>query len=266
MRRILFASTCIFALTAGARAQVAVIDPTGLVAQAKQLVETVKEETQGLRSYLTQLQQYSTELQTYATDAEMAANFIHSPSLGAAEPLLNLTGVNSAMPINPMSVMSMVNGFGGGVTSLSGSIGKLQQLTSLTNSIAGTNRVYQNSTGTWVSQQSIANANAIAGTQGSAMDILQQMQDHIPVLQALRDKLASSTNMKDVADAQGQISSELVWTQNATAQLQAIQVAALVQQDNRQQRADEMMHQSLDSFIDRVTNEVGPMVTSGGTP
>jgi hypothetical protein len=72
--------------------------------------------------------------------------------------------------------------------------------------------------------------------------------------------------MKDVADAQGQISSELVWTQNATAQLQAIQVAALVQQDNRQQRADEMMHKSLDSFIDRVTNEVGPMVTSGGTP
>src|SRR3984957_2395654 len=139
MRRILFASTCIFALTAGARAQVAVIDPTGLVAQAKQLVETVKEETQGLRSYLTQLQQYSTELQTYATDAEMAANFIHSPSLGAAEPLLNLTGVNSAIPITPMSVISMVNGFGGGVTSLSGSIGKLQQLTSLTNSIAGTN-------------------------------------------------------------------------------------------------------------------------------
>ena len=50
MKRVLLAGVCIIAVAGKAQAQVAVIDPTGLVAQAKQLVETVKEETQGLRS------------------------------------------------------------------------------------------------------------------------------------------------------------------------------------------------------------------------
>ena len=133
MKRVLLASVCIIAVAGKAQAQVAVIDPTGLVAQAKQLVETVKQETQGLRSYLTQLQQYATELQTYATDAEMAANFIHDPSLGAATGLMNLAGVGNSLPVNPMAVMGLVNGFSGSIGSLSGSLGKLQQLSGLVN-------------------------------------------------------------------------------------------------------------------------------------
>jgi hypothetical protein len=131
MKRVLLASACIIAVAGKAQAQVAVVDPTGLVAQAKQLVETVKQETQGLRSYLTQLQQYATELQTYATDAEMAANFIHDPSLGAATGLMNLAGVGNSLPVNPMAVMGLVNGFNGSIGGLSGSLGKLQQLSGL---------------------------------------------------------------------------------------------------------------------------------------
>lgn len=248
MKRALLASVCIVAVAGKAQAQVAVIDPTGLVAQAKQLVETVKEETQGLRSYLTQLQQYATQLQTYATDAEMAANFIHDPSLGAATGLMNLAGVGNSLPVNPMAVMGLVNGFSGSIGGLTGSLGKLQQLSGLVNMTYGANHIYSPTDGSWASQQLNDSGTAVAGTQGSAASLLQDLQNHVPVLQALRDKLSSSTNMKDVADAQGAIQSEIAWTANTQAQLNAIQVAASVQQDNRVQRDNEALSQSFSRF------------------
>lgn len=251
MRNLLFATVAVIALTGTATAQVAVIDPTGLVAQGKQLLETIKEETQGLRSYLTQLQQYATELQTYATDAEMAANFIHDPSLGAATGLMNLAGVGNSLPVNPMAVMGMVNGFAGGIGSLQSSLGRLSQLNGLIASTGSANHIYTPTDGSWSSQQLNDGATSIAGTQGGSASLLQDLQNHVPVLQALRDRLSSATNMKDVADAQGAIQSEIAWTANTQAQLNALQVAASVQGDNRIQRDNEGVSQSFEAFIQK---------------
>jgi hypothetical protein len=82
---------------------------------------------------------------------------------------------------------------------------------------------------------------------GRAASLLQDLQS-LRHAAALRDKLASSTNMKDVADAQGAIQSEIAWTANTQAQLNAIQVAASVQQDNRVQRDNEALSQSFSRF------------------
>jgi hypothetical protein len=54
--------------------------------------------------------------------------------------------------------------------------------------------------------------------------------------------------MKDVADTQGAIQSEIAWTANAQAQLNAIQVAASVQDANRIQRDNESLSKSFSEF------------------
>jgi len=161
---------------------------------------------------------------------------------------MNLAGVGNSLPVNPMAVMGLVNGFSGSIGGLSGSLGKLQQLNGLVNMTYGANHIYSPTDGSWASKQLNDSGTAIAGTQGSAASLLQDLQSHVPVLQALRDKLASSTNMKDVADAQGAIQSEIAWTANTQAQLNAIQVAASVQQDNRVQRDNEALSQSFSRF------------------
>jgi len=234
-----------------AKAEVPVIDPTSLVAQAKQLVETINQETQGIRSYLTQLQQYATQLQTYATDVEIAANFIHNPSIGQAMGLVNRAGFDNPLPINPEGVLSMINGFGGSVNGLEGAMGKLSQLNGLVSYTFNTNHIYTPTDGLWSSHQLADGATAIAATQGSAATILQDLQNHVPILQALSERLQTASNMKDVADAQAAIANQAAWATNMQGQLQAIQVAALVQDQNRTQRDNEAISQSFANFAQK---------------
>ena len=53
--------------------------------------------------------------------------------------------------------------------------------------------------------QSNAQAAGNAGVKGIASQVIQDIQNHLPVLQGLRDRLATADNPKDVADAQAQI-------------------------------------------------------------
>jgi Type IV secretion system proteins len=176
-------------------------------------------------------------------------DLIHDPSLGAAMGLMNLAGVGNSLPVNPTAVMGMVNGFSGGVGSLTSSLGRLNQLNGLITSTGSANHVYTPTDGSWSSQQLIDGSTAVAGTQGGAASLLQDLQSHIPILQALRDRLSSATNMKDVADAQGAIQSEIAWTANTQAQLNAMGIAAAAQNANRDQRDNEAMSQSFNAFV-----------------
>jgi hypothetical protein len=148
-----------------------------------------------------------------------------------------------------MPVMGLVNGFSGGVGSLTASLGRLQQLNGLITATGAANHVYSPTDGSWSSQQLNNSSTSIAGTQGSAASLLQDLQNHVPILQSLRDRLSTATNMKDVADAQGAIQSEIAWTANTQAQLNAIQVAASVQNANRDQRDNEAISQSFNAFV-----------------
>ena len=111
------------------------------------------------------------------------------------------------------------------------------------------NHIYSPTDGSWNSQQLIANGNAIAGTQGSAQSAYQDLRNHLPIIQALRDRLLTATNPKDVADAQSQIQAEAAWTSNLQVELAAIDVNSRAQADARVQRDNEGLDKSIDEFL-----------------
>ena len=122
-------------------------------------------------------------------------------------------------------------------------------LSTLSNSSFGTNHIYTPNDGSWSSEQLNATANGIAGTQGAAMQIFQQVSAHYPVVQALRNRLLAATTPKDVADAQAQITAEQAWEQNATAQLQSVALLNAAQQQSNQQRQNEKLDQDIDAVL-----------------
>jgi hypothetical protein len=250
VRRILFAGVCIFCLAPDVRADLPTIDIT-------QAVNSIKEQLQAAKSFATQTQQYLAQLQQLSQEVQLVASLVHDPSLGTVMALAGQTGLGNSLPVNPYQMMALVNGFGGGVNGLSGALGKLNQLASLTNSISSTNHVYSPTDGSWTSQQLIAGGAGLYTTQGGALALLEDMQNHIPVLQALRDRLSTATDPKTVLDAQAQIQAEGVWTQNTIGQLNAMQVAASVQSDLRIQRDNESVTKSIDDFLTKANSYGG---------
>ena len=149
MRRILFAGVCIFCLARDARADLPTIDIT-------QAVNSIKEQLQAAKAFATQTQQYLAQLQQLSQEVQLVASLVHDPSLGTVMALAGQTGLGNSLPVNPYQMMSLVNGFGGGVNGLSGALGKLNQLAGLTNSISSANHIYSPTDGSWTSQQLIA--------------------------------------------------------------------------------------------------------------
>jgi type IV secretion system protein VirB5 len=242
MRRMIMAGVCLTALCSQASAQgLLVNDPASILTEAKQLAQEAK-------AYLVQAQQYATQVQQYATEAQQLANFVHSPSLGGAMGLMNQAGLGNSLPVNPYALQNLTSGYGS-LTSLSGVLGKLSQLNGLVSTNYAANHVYSPTDGSFSSQQLIDNGNAIAGVQGGAQSAYADLRTHLPIIQALRDRLTSATNMKDVADAQAQLAAETTWTQNLQSEITAMQVNYQAQKDARQQRDAEAFDQSIDNFL-----------------
>jgi hypothetical protein len=89
-----------------AQAQLAVIDNSNLVAQAKNLL-------QELKSYATQLQQLEQEIQQVTWLATTAQSMIQNPNLGTVMALMGQLGLTNDLPINPNAVMGLISGYGG---------------------------------------------------------------------------------------------------------------------------------------------------------
>ncbi len=244
MRRTLLASACVALLITHGDAQgVTVNDPASIIEQIKSL-------TQEAKGYLLQAQQYGTQLTQFEQQIEEYQAFVHDPSLGAAGMLMNQAGLGNDLPINPMALASLTNGYGS-LSSLSGALGKLSQLSGLVNTNFATNHIYSPTDGSWNSQQLVANGNAIAGVQGAAQAAYEDLRNHLPVIQALRDRLATATNPKDVADAQAQLQAETAWTNNLQSEVSTIQVNYRAQADSRVQRDNESLDAGIDSFLEQ---------------
>lgn len=241
MKRVILTFAFAVAFSDAAQAQIPVTDLGSLVAQARSLAQDIK-------GYLLQAQQYTTEAQHLYTTEQMLQGFVHDPSLGRAAGLMQMTGLNSSLPVSPYAIMSLTSGYNS-MTSLGGVLGKLSQLNGLVGGSYNTNHVYSPTDGTWASQQLIANGNATAFHQGAALSVYQDLQSHIPVLAALRDRLNSATTPKDVADANAAIAAEASWTNNMQAQLAALQVNASAQSDIRIQRDNEALDKSFDDWL-----------------
>lgn len=244
MRKLLLVTACLVALTGRVQAQgVPVIDAQSLIAQARQLAQEAK-------AYILQAQEYATQVQQYATAVEQLNAFVHDPSLGAAMGLMNRAGLDNSLPINPMAVQSLTSGYGS-LASLSGILGKLSQLNGLVNSSYATNHIYTCADESYACQQQRANANALAGTQGGALSVYQDLRNHLPVIQALRERLLTARDPKDVADAQAQLQAETLWTNNLQSELQAININADAQREWRAQRDSEALNRGMDQWLEQ---------------
>ena len=223
----------------------AVVSPAGAelpVIDSSNLVQQIKAYLQDLKSYATQLQQLQQEVQQVQWLISTYESFVHDPSLGGAMALLGEVGIDNPLPVSPYAIQTLINGQGG----ISGMLGALG---TLSNSSFSTNHIYSPDDGSWASQQLNANGNGIAGAQGAAMQIFQQVSTHYPVIQALRERLLAATTPKDVADAQAQISAEHAWEQNATAQLQSVALLNSAQAQSNQQRQNEKLDQDIDAVL-----------------
>ena len=270
MRRILLAGACLLALSGQAHAQIPVQDNAALLDWGQSLWNEVQSyglqvqqeliETKELIGdefgWVTQAQQYAMQGQQYLAEATQLAGFIRDPNLGAAMGLLNQAGLGSSMPVNPMAVMSIVSGVNNiGTGGISGITGLAGSLNSLVGSSYTSHTVYVPTDGTWDDQQIIANANSIAGTQGTALAAYGDLATHAATLQSLRDHLNDATTPKDVQDTQAQIALEQTWTENQQAKLTATQIAYQAQMDSRTQQAEEQLTKSLSNQLDQARAE-----------
>jgi hypothetical protein len=248
-----------------ARADLPVIDPTGLVEWAQQVANEIKAYALQLEAYVVQAkawatqnlqwvlqgQQYAMQAQQYLLEGEQLLAFVHNPNLGAALGLLNKAGLGNTLP--PVyGVLGIVNGFQYGQGGLPEITGILSALSGLVSSSFATNHVYTPTDQTWSSQQLIARANGIAGEQGTAQTTYQDLHEHAALLPALRAQLLTATNPKDVADAAAQIAVEQTWTANEAAQMAAVQATYQAQSDAVIQRDNEKLKMDFTNFINSV--------------
>lgn len=234
MKRLLL-GVCLAALSGQAHAQIAVQD-------AASILQEVKSYAQEIKDYALQAQQYATQAMQYQQEVEQYIAFVHDPNLGAALGLINQTGLSNDLPVNPAALQALVSG-GANPSSILGALG------GLANTSYGANHVYSPTDGSWNSQQLIANGNSVSNTQGAAQVAYQDLRNHLPIIQALRTRLAAANNPKDVQDAQAQLEAETLWTHNLNSQLAAIEINYRVQMDARIQRDNESIDQGIDAFV-----------------
>jgi type IV secretion system protein VirB5 len=235
-KKLLIAAIVITGLMpAPAHALIVVEDPASILQQVKAYYQDIK-------SYALAAQSLTTQVQQLATEIEQFNAFVHDPTLGAAMAIMNQAGLGNSLPGNPYALQSLTSGYGG-------LMGKLGALGNLTNGTYAQNHVYSPTDNGFASQQLIANGNAIAGTQGAAQAVYADMRSHMPVLQALRDRLATARTPKDVADAQAEVDVETAWIHSTNAQLAALQINYSAQRDAQVQRENEAMDQGIDDFL-----------------
>ena len=239
MKAALLAGATLLALatTTPAKAQISVTDVANLQ-------EQIVHYGQMLLQYARQGQELAQEAQLVETQATMLMNFVHDPSLGAAMGLMGQVGIKNPLPINPYAVQGLLNGQGG-ISSTLGSLG------SLSTGSWSSNHYYSSPDSRWITQETDARSYSNAGGQGIGMQMLQQIAEHIPVMQALRDKLSTASSPKDVQDAQAALATEQLWATNTGAQLQAANLMYLAQRNASDDRENERLNQSIDAALNQ---------------
>lgn len=240
MKRMLLTGLCLVALGGRANAQgIEVHDTTSMIQQIRAYLVQAK-------SLATQAQQYAVAARQLQAEVQTLEAFVHSPNIGAAMGLVNQAGYGNDLPVNPLAVQSLMNGYGG-------LLGRVGTLGSLVNSSYTANHLYSPTDQGFASQELVSNGNALAGTQGAAEAAYQDLRNHLPVITALSTSLTTATDPKDVMDLQARLQAEAVWTASLNSQLSSIQIAAQAEDASREQRAREWMDKGLDDHMAALT-------------
>jgi Type IV secretion system proteins len=237
MRKNLIAVACIVVGIGGpAQAQIAVDSLTADFNAVKDLAGQAK-------SYALQAQQYVTEAQQLAQLVNTFNAFVANPSLGAALGLMNQTGLGNDLPINPAGLMSLTSGYSMSLANLGA---KLSALSSLSNASYTQNHVYTCTDQSWACTQEQQRGYGLAGSSGIAQSAYQDLRNHMPVIQALRDQAATATTPAQRENVALALQSETAWNNNLAAQIQAAQMQAKSDEGSLAQQDTEKMSQALD--------------------
>ena len=232
MNRIVLAAACAAGLMGvharHARAQIPVTD-VGAIAQ---LVTQVRQSLQQIQLMQSQLQQV---MAVYNSISSVR-------NLGGALSAASTLGLTNSMPISPFAVQSLLNGTG----NVNGMLGSIS---SLFNSNYAQNHVYDCTGNSFECQQLQRNATSVAGQQGLAGELYQEMTNHIQALQGLQTRLNGATDLQDVAYVNGQIADQQAAIQNLQAQTQALSVMQLAAVQSMQQQREEKRQQDIDAVM-----------------
>jgi hypothetical protein len=239
MRKALLAASllagCLMAQPS--RAQIPVTDAANLLQNAKDYLVLVKQ-------YALQAQQYAAQAQQLQAEITQLESFIQNPNLGAAMGLMQMAGLTSAIPINPYAVQGIVNGSGG----VQGTFGALS---GLMNGAFAANNIYTCNDGSWACTQARAAAAGNAGQQGLAMNSIVTLAAHLPVIQALRDNLATANDPAQREHVMAELQAETAWGIQENSRLMATNILLVSQQNVRDEQAKEKLTQDLDATIAR---------------
>jgi type IV secretion system protein VirB5 len=239
MRTLLCSAAMVGLLVASAHAQVPVTDTASLVQEVKSYVQDIKGYALQGQQYLTQAQQLSQQVQTYYA-------FVQNPSLGAAMGVMGQTGLGNSLPINPSGLIGLTSGYS---MSLSGLSGKLAQLSSLSNASYDQNHIYTCTDQSWSCTQQKQRGYGLAGTSGLAQSAYQNLRDHMPVVQALRDRAETATTPAEREQVSMALQSEQSWHDNLMGQVEAAKMQADTDTQNLVQQDHERLTRDIDATI-----------------
>jgi len=258
MRRTLLAAACLLALSGRAHAQIPVTDVGVLFNSAQEVVNQVKSYALDLKTYILDetsgLHEAATDLntaQTYLQEAQTYLALVQNPSLANAMGILGRVGLTNDMPINPMQVMSLTNGFNSmGNGGLMGDLAALRTINGYAIGALGQNHVYTCPATDQACTDLNARGNGIAGSMGITQAAYQDIQAHLATIQALRDDLAGETTPAKRETIQAQLLTEQVWMANMQASLASTGMQASMQAQSFQQRTLERQRASADDYFD----------------
>lgn len=243
IRAVMAAVLVLIGMAGPARSQIPVTDgaliSTETIAHAKSLL-------QDLRSYARDLQSLQQEIQMVTSTGQLVASTIQHPSIGAAMQLAGIAGIDLDLPVNPYSAMSLTSGYGGGVAGLTG---KLSSLGSLVNGSWQRDSVAVCQDNSYACQQSQAYARSNAGAKGLIGQLYKQTADHLPILQALRQRAETATTPAERENIMEQIQLENTWSQHASNQMQGVVALASVQKEVHQVQVHERLTSDADAVL-----------------
>jgi len=239
MRRYIAPLLALTLFAAPARADVPVVDFAGIA-------DRLKSYLQELKDYASYLKMIQNQVQQIQWAADTAQSIIHDPVNGTLS-AANMLGVMPDLPINPYTVQGLVSGYGH-MDGLNGFMSKFSSLGSLVRGSYSRDNLYTCTNSSFECQQQQNSMTGYSGVKGIGSQLFQDLNNHLPVLSALRERLSTASNLKDVADIQAQISAEQTWTQNTMAQAMTVSMMA-----DAQDRVNRLQaNQKLDSDIDAV--------------
>lgn len=235
--RLSITAMCVIGCAGTAHAQIAVDSVTADINAVRSIAQEVK-------SFALQAQQYVTEAQQLAQMVQQYNAFVQNPSLGAAMGMMGRAGLGNDLPINPTSLQGLTSGYS---MSLNNLAGRLATLSTLSSTSYSTNHVYDCTDQSWACQQQQQRGYGIAGTSGIAQSAYQDLRNHMPVVQALRDQASTATTPAQRENVALALQSETVWNNNLSAQISAAEMQAKSDESALLQKDNEKLSESLDA-------------------